>query len=228
LARDRMYLVTAATRFEMESFLDQCPQDGISRLVTGVGPVETAVRLMARLQEFSGQCRGVLNFGVGGAYLDSAGRAAAGLLDICLAENEVLGDLGVCLDEGIERISGRDLEVADSFVMDAYLLEKAARGLRARQNSWVRGNFVTVSCASGTAVRGSFLASRHSAICENMEGAAVARVCREFNLPCLEARCISNLVEDRDTSRWKLKQACRRAGEAAAAIVASLVEQGHD
>ena len=228
MARDRMYLVTAATRFEMEPFRAACRQKGVHRLITGVGPVETAVRLMAWLHDFSGQCRGVLNFGAGGGYFDPGGKPAADLLDICLAEKEVFGDLGVYLDGRIERITGKGLEVPDSFVMDAEMLEVAARALRVRQIPFVRGNFVTVNCTSGTAVRGKALAKQHSAICENMEGAAVARVCREFNLPCLEVRCISNLVEDRDTSRWKLKDACRRSGEAAAAIIASLMEHPHD
>lgn len=223
-----MYLVTAATQFEMEPFLAACPQQGIHRLITGVGPVETTVRLMAMLYELSGQLKGVVNFGVGGAYFDPAGRPGADLLDICLAEKEVLGDLGVCLEDDIERITGKELEVPDTFIMDAGLLELASQALRAGKMPFRRGNFVTVNCTSGTAARGESLARQHQGLCENMEGAAVARVCREFNLPCLEVRCISNLVEDRDTSRWKLKQACRRSGEAAAAIVKYLVEHAHD
>jgi futalosine hydrolase len=55
-----------------------------------------------------------------------------------------------------------------------------------------------------------------------MEGAAVARVCRQFSLPCLEVRSISNMVEDRNTKNWQLKQACTRAGQAAATIIKSL------
>ena len=223
-----MYLVTAATQFEMEPFQAACRQEGLHRLVTGVGPVETAVRLMALLPGLAGQLKGVVNFGVGGAYVGSSGKPAAALLDICLAENEVLGDLGVCLGEEIERISGRELEVPDTFGMDAAMLGLAAVALKARNIPFYRGNFVTVSCASGTAARGQFLARHHQGLCENMEGAAVARVCREFHLPCLEVRCISNLVEDRDTRRWKLKQACRISGEAAAAIVEYLAGHAHD
>jgi len=66
------------------------------------------------------------------------------------------------------------------------------------------------------------LARQHQALCENMEGAAVARVCQQFGLPLLELRCISNLVEDRNLQNWQLKQACTRCGEAAALIVEGL------
>ena len=112
----------------------------------------------------------------------------------------------------------------DTFPMDPVLLAQAGDALSSRRISFYSGNFVTVSCASGTARRGRMLAEQYQGLCENMEGAAVARVCREFALPCLELRCISNLVEDRDTSRWQLRKACRKAGEAAALVVAHVIQ----
>jgi len=49
-----------------------------------------------------------------------------------------------------------------------------------------------------------------------MEGAAIALVCNTFNLPCAELRCVSNMVEDRNTANWQLEEAidkvCRVAG----------------
>ena len=66
------------------------------------------------------------------------------------------------------------------------------------------------------------LAEQFQGLCENMEGAAVARVCAGFNLPCLELRCISNFVEDRNTGHWKMKEACRRAGTIAARVAGHL------
>ena len=128
-----MYLVTAATHFEMEPFHAACRHDGVHQLVTGIGPVETSVRLMALLNRLSGQIKGVVNFGVGGAYFDSSGSPKAGLLDICLAEGEVLGDFGVCLEEEIERISGKGLEVPDTFVMDEGMFNLASQALQEEQ-----------------------------------------------------------------------------------------------
>jgi futalosine hydrolase len=226
--RERMYLVTAATNFEMEPFHTACRCDDVHRLVTGIGPVETSVRLMAFLNRLPGKIKGVVNFGVGGAYIDSSGTPKADLLDICLAEKEVLGDFGICLEEKIEKITGKGLEVQDAFVMDEGMFNLASQALQSEQLPFLSGNFVTVSCTSGTAVRGAALARQYDGICENMEGAAVARVCQEFHLPCLEIRCISNLVEDRDISRWKLKQACRKSGEVSAVIVRHMVEKCHD
>lgn len=214
-----MFLITAATDFEMTPFLAACRQEKVPHLVTGVGPVEAAVRLAARLHAGAAGIRGVINFGVAGAYLLPGGPR---LLDICLAEREVLGDLGICLGDRIEPVGGANVRPPATFGMDPGLLATAAQALAAQQMPVLCGTFVTVSCASGTAGRGAMLARQHGGLCENMEGAAVARVCQEFVLPCLELRCISNLVEDRDPSRWRLREACRRAGEVTALVLAHL------
>lgn len=215
-----MYLVTAATNFEMQPFEAAClASDRIQRLVTGIGPVETVIRLYSWLSDHVEQVEGVVNIGVAGAYIPPPGRQGPQLLDICLAESEVLGDLGICLEHHVERFAGKDLKVPDSFQMDGELIDKARTVLDSLGISYYCGTFVTVSCASGTAARGRLLAGQYKGLCENMEGAAVARVCSEFSLPCLEVRCISNLVEDRDQGRWKLQKACRYSGEVAAKIV---------
>lgn len=221
-----MYLITAATDFEIRPFLASCRGQAYPHLVTGIGPVETAVRLSAWLSR-NGDflVRGVINFGVAGAYLQPSGNPQPQLLDICLADREVLGDLGICLENHIESVTGNEIRAVDRFDMDTYLLGLAGRALGSEEREYFSGTFVTVSCASGTARRGAMLARQYQGLCENMEGAAVARVCAEFNLPCLEVRCISNMVEDRDMSRWQLKKACRQAGVTAARITEYLMGQ---
>jgi len=217
-----MFLVTAATEFEMKPFRSSCRLDGVPQLVTGIGPVEAALSLYAWLSRHDGTVRGVISFGAGGSYFQAGKEETPQLLDICLAEHEVLGDLGICLADRVERFTGRELRVPDTFSLDPQLLADAKRFLASRRIPFHSGTFVTVSCASGTEKRGKLLASQYHGLCENMEGAAVARVCREFALPCLELRCISNMVENRDTSRWQLQKACRKAGETTALLVEHL------
>ena len=119
-----MYLVTAATKFEMEPFQEICPLERVTVLLTGVGPVETTLRLTSFLKGYTEEIKGVINFGIGGAYVDPELGPKADLLEICLAEKEVLGDLGVCLGDRIERIDGELLEVPDTFLMDINLFFK--------------------------------------------------------------------------------------------------------
>ncbi len=218
-----MYLVTSATENEMQSFQAVRPGgEGMRQLVTGLGPLETAVRLCSWLSRHPGLVSGVINFGVAGAYTGSPGLTSPGLLDICLAEREVLGDLGICFADRIERFSDKKLRAYDTFTLDRELRAQARRALSAENIFFHSGTFITVNCASGTARRGAMLAAGHRGLCENMEGAAVARVCEEFHLPCLELRCISNMVEDRDSGRWQLEKACVRAAEVTAVLVRHL------
>ena len=219
-----MYLIVAATPVELDPFLRACPAGlPVEPLVCGVGPVETALRLTAwcagRTRNELCRCHGVINIGVAGAYRRDHG---ADLLDLCLAEHEVLGDFGICDEDSITSLRSDTLEIFDTFDLDRPLLHAAEDLLAGHGMACRRGTFVTVSCVSGTSRRGNLLARKHDALCENMEGAAAARVCREFGLPLLELRCVSNLVEERDPRTWRLREAGDRCGQAAALLIQGL------
>ena len=82
------------------------------------------------------------------------------------------------------------------------------------------GPFVTVSCCSGTAALGTAMAERFpGALCEGMEGAALAHVAAIYQVPLLELRAVSNLVEDRDMSRWRIREAAETAQQAVRIVV---------
>jgi futalosine hydrolase len=68
---------------------------------------------------------------------------------------------------------------------------------------------------------------RTGGICENMEGAAVALACQQLSVPLLEVRGISNLVEDRDTSRWNLPLAMSSAQNAIITLLQAWPGQRH-
>jgi futalosine hydrolase len=133
-----------------------------------------------------------------------------------------LGDFGICDETAIVSLRSDTLEILDTFALNGPLLSEAASVLAGGGMACRRGTFVTVSCVSGTSRRGDLLARQHQGLCENMEGAAAARVCREFGLPLLEMRCVSNLVEERDLRKWRLREACDRCGEAAALLLQGL------
>lgn len=218
-----MLLVTAATDMEMDAFARCCPPSSdYTTLVTGVGQVETAVRLTAFLAGAPRLPVAVVNFGVAGAYVFDD-REGAGLLDICLAEREVLADFGLCFDEEIQSLRGQSFTVIDTFDVDEGLRHRAEIVLGAAAIPFRRGVFATVNCVSSTRRRGAMVAGPHQALCENMEGAAAARACMHYELPMLELRCISNLVEDRQQQKWQLRQACARCGEVTAHLVKELL-----
>lgn len=224
-----MILAVAATEIEMAPFLAQSTETielaGLAgedftcrTLVTGVGPVETAFRLTRFLCESEEQFDAVIQFGVGGAYILPDKSRQPELLDICLAEREVAGDFGICLGESMEYLdSSLTGEIVHS--MDGSLLKRCQAVFDRLGVSYHTGLFITVNGITGTRNRGEMLQSRWNGLCENMEGAAVARVCREFNLACAELRCISNYVEDRDPTTWRLQEACLKAAHCANKLI---------
>ncbi len=216
-----MLLTVAATEIEMKPLLARCVagQDAVHCL-SGVGPLEAAVSLTRRLAADHRRLRAVVNFGIAGAYrCRRQDGPEAQVLDICLAEREVFGDFGISFGNDTEPLGASAGAGCCDFVLDEALLRGARRILDSSSLGYHVGTFVTVAGASGTAARGASLQRRYRALCENMEGAAVARACREYALPLVEVRVISNLVEDRPGAAWRIEEACERAASVAALLL---------
>ncbi len=213
-----MILAIAATEFELNPLLDALGPTRCNTLISGVGPVESCFQVTRYLEKNRNDISKVVNLGVAGAFIKNKRAQQPELLDICLAETEVFGDLGICFPRRIDDFSG-DIFGKKHFLLDKALRSAAEKILNIHNIEFFSGNFVTVNCASGTQGRGTILKQKYNGLCENMEGAAIARVCEEFSLPFLQIRCISNYVEDRDSSKWNLQQACEKSGRTAALII---------
>lgn len=185
-------------------------------LPAGMGKTNVAHGATALLERQA--VRGVIGFGVGGAYPGS-GLEVGG---VALASASVYGDEGVDAPGGWLSTEGIGIPLArrgerswfNEFPLDAARVERARAALLSAGIEARVGPFVTVSVCSGTARRGEELARRFGALCEGMEGAALAHVCALYDVPCLELRAISNHVEDRDLSRWRLRDAAEAAQRA--------------
>ncbi len=221
---DTMILAVTATQMELSPFLAVMGEsdDRWKSLISGVGPMETAVRLGRYLYENSSQIHGIVQFGIGGAYIQPDPDDQAPMLAVCLAEREVLGDLGVTYQDKFEYFS-HELGGRTAFSLDNSLLHRSRKVFADNHIQTLSGTFITVNSVSGTASRGELLRKSWDGLCENMEGAAAARLCHELNIPLVELRVISNMVEDRDVQKWQLQQACVRAGELAALLMKELI-----
>ncbi len=184
-------------------------------MVSGMGKVNAAHAATLLIEKFSPDK--IILFGVGGAY-PSAGLSVG---DIALAEKEAYGDEGVLTNQGFLKAEFIGIPLVKSgrrrffneFPLDRKLVERAVESsLRVTRyaspvTNVKSGTFVTVSTCTGTRKRALELRNRFRAICENMEGAAVAHICTLYGTPMIEIRGISNIVEDRDKSKWDMKLA---------------------
>jgi futalosine hydrolase len=166
--------------------------------------------------------KAVIQTGIGGAY--PGGGAVLG--DIVAAEQEVYADLGVLTKEGFQDMKSTGLALLERDRKKYYNVFPLHRGMLREAARLVpdlkRGVFLTVSTVTGTRKRARELRTRFEALCENMEGAAVAQICRAYDVPFLELRGISNRVEERDLSRWRKKEAAEGAQRAVLALLAGM------
>lgn len=181
--------------------------------VTGIGKVNAASAVTALLEHFEPEL--LVNTGCAGAY---AGNGLA-VGELALATAEVFGDEGVVTPEGwhsleligIPVLARNGEQYYNRFPLTRWAMDKAEHVAHAAGVTLHRGTFVTVSTVSGTVERGNELQRRFGGICENMEGAAAAQIAAHYGVDFLEIRGISNLVEDRDLSRWNIPRAVEQA-----------------
>jgi futalosine hydrolase len=187
-------------------------------VVGGMGMVNAASALTAQLERCTPAL--VLQFGIGGAYPGSG--VAVG--EVAVATEEVYGEVGVLTPEGWQPANfiGIPLVPGDPPRYNRFPLEGGMVSRAAALCGGTAGPFLTLSQCTGVGALGEALFRRFGAICENMEGAAAAHVCALYGVPFLEVRGISNVVEDRDRSRWKLGEAVRVAQEAALKVACDL------
>lgn len=191
--------------------------------VSGIGKTNAAHAATVLIEKFSPSC--IVNFGIGGSYISSGLRVG----DIAVAEKEVYADEGVLLKDGLHsfEITGipllkvRGRKYFNEFPADKPLGRQALKAASAISQS-KSGVFLTVSACTGTRQRASELDGQFGPVCENMEGAAVAHICRIYGVPFVEIRGISNVVEDRDMKKWDIKLAAENCQKAVLRFIETL------
>jgi futalosine hydrolase len=171
-------------------------------LCTGVGAVNAAHAVtMAIVQQ---RPEGIVVCGVGGAYPGSG----LGVGDVACAAQECYGDLGAAAPAGFLDMKAlgfplirAEVPIYNDLPMQLWPADR-------------RVKFVTVNTCTGTDAAACAIEARTGGAVENMEGAAVAHVAHLHGIPVGEVRGISNMVTNRDTGAWRLKEAALAAQEA--------------
>lgn len=184
----------------------RCSGHDILLVTSGIGKVNAASSATAVIENYP--VRAVINFGVGGAYPD----AGLNIGDVAIASKEIYGDEGVFTAAGIKGIKEIGIplvRIGKTKYFNEFPLDPPSIPFPKDENNMnimiKTGNFITVSAVSGSQKRAKDLGKRFGAVCENMEGAAIAQVCALYELPMIELRGISNMAGVRDKRKWNLK-----------------------
>ncbi len=178
-------------------------------IISGIGKVNSAIAATMVTERFSPHI--IISSGTGGAYPSSGLKTG----EIAIAEKEVYGDEGVMTKKGfydmrylgIPLIKRRkrfynELPVSKRYMNDIKkVIKRLGLGYRT-------GTFVTISTVTGTDKRAREIERKiFRPVCENMEGAAIAHVALLKGCEFIELRGISNIIEERDKRRWRLREA---------------------
>ncbi|MCX6268027.1 MAG: futalosine hydrolase [Bacteroidetes bacterium] len=227
-------LLVAATIFEIRPFLDklhfvgkqsdylslyQFKNNQIDVLIPGVGMVPTAFHLGRQLVVQRYEL--AINAGIAGTYYKYLPLGSVvNVVEDCVAE------LGA--EDGENFLSVFELGLADpdtnpyrggrlindcigSEIPGADEIIRELPNVKAITSNTVRGNVQSIARIQRIA----------DADIESMEGAAFFYACFSEKTPCLQIRAVSNVVEERDKSRWNLDLALKNLNKTLFKIIAS-------
>ncbi|MBC5815232.1 MAG: futalosine hydrolase [Candidatus Eremiobacteraeota bacterium] len=177
-----MILLACAVGKEL-SFFKSAPH--VEMLVTGIGPIEASACVSRALAQSPYSL--VINAGIAGAFEGAAEVGDGVVISEEFVELGLETGTPISLPDGtriVERASS-DLTLVDRLVENGFA---SKRGL-------------TVSRVTATSASAKRLAA-YGVEVESMEGFAVLRAAEIAGVSAIEVRGISNIVTDREHSRW--------------------------
>lgn len=198
-------VISAATRGEWEQaatfFLGQSNEGhSIDFHEAGVGVLSNTFSLMQLIKSNKPDC--IIQVGIAGTF---EGGLALG--EVVVVEADCLGDLGVMESNGWKTTA--DLGFGNH--TELKLINPYTDQLNLLQLPKVHA--VTVNQITTSEQQAQLYRDKFSAKVETMEGAALHYVCKQLSIPFIQIRAISNMVGERDKSKWLLTESIRNLNE---------------
>lgn len=193
-------LVVAATSMELRPLkiaIDQKMESvQLDFLNAGVGMVSTAYHLSRQICTKSYDL--AINIGIAGSF----GREIP-LGTVVEVHSDRFSELGAEDDGQFIDLVQMKLQAENDFPFQRNLL----LGDAPIPSTLRKVNGITVNKVHGKESSIEKIKDRLDPDVESMEGAAFLYVCKMEKLPCIQLRAISNYVEKRDTSNWRIADA---------------------
>lgn len=204
-------LLTAATNFEIQPTINYLAErdcligrNRFNVLITGIGTMSTAYWLTKTILDRRPQL--LIQAGVGGSY--STGFQPGSLV---LVNEEVTGDLGVEENNEFRDIFDMGLPQITTPYTGKSLLNNNNELLRQYNLPLVKA--VTINEITTRRERIEQLQQKYQPVVESMEGAPFHYIALTEKIPFIQMRAISNMVGERDKSKWKMKEAIQLLNE---------------
>ena len=181
---------TAGSGFEKE---------GISFLVTGIGVLSAYASLVQF--HLNTPVDRILQIGIAGAY--AGAREEIKVLGTpVIIEKEVVADLGAEDSNSFLSLNDLDLEDLEYYESKNLTIFDDLFGDSLKTLPIVTG--ATVNTATGKEATGILRAEKYGVEVESMEGAGALKFGKDFGIPILQIRSISNIATTRDRESWDI------------------------
>jgi futalosine hydrolase len=211
-------LVVTATDLEVAPFAAELrahPRHDVEILVTGVGMVATAAGCARALAQTRYDV--ALNLGLCGTF--DPGLPPGTVVHVV---HDRLCELGAEDGDGFLPIDELELLKADPPALNGYAMTNAKPPISGALMMIPGVNGVTVNKVHGNNASIAFVRERFAPQVESMEGAAFMFACLLSNVPFAQVRAVSNIVERRNRSAWRIDDALRSLGASAVRILETL------
>lgn len=179
----------------------------VTLLIPGVGSIATAWA-MSKLLSTGFKPDLAINIGIAGSYNDDIK-----LGDVVMPVTDCFADAGIDTGNGFLTLGEAGLEDPDRHPFRNGRIYAENRFVTKVSRVAKPVNAITVNTATGSAENIIKLAEKYNPDIETMEGAAFFYICSRGNIPFLALRSVSNKVEPRNRSSWKIPLALENLSE---------------
>ena len=204
-------LIVAATKFEIEPFLKE--KNNAEVLITGVGIPATIFHLTKRLLEKKYDL--VIQAGIAGSFNDRIN-----LAETVLVKEDTFADLGIEENGKFETLFETGFSGKNDFPYKNGWLVNDHSFFEKNKLTVVKG--ITVNKITDNHSQNDLNKEKFSADIESMEGAAFHYVCLQQKISFLQLRSISNMVGERDKTKWELRNAIENLNKELLEIIKKL------
>ena len=188
-------LLVAATEMEIAPFVKDNPSADI--LITGVGVHATTYQLTKRIHQFDHDM--IIQAGIAGALGKQINPAK-----VFAIETDRFSDVGIMEKNEFKSLFEVNLAEENTTPFRHGGLQNETPFLK--HCGLEICNALTVNLVSDDAKQSLSQGRKYNAILETMEGAAFQYVCLQEEVPFLQIRSVSNVVGERDKSKWYLQK----------------------
>ncbi len=204
-------LIVAATEFEIEPFIQYKKKADI--LITGIGIPATFYHLTKKL--LTGNYDLAIQAGIAGTSFDGFA-----LAEVVAVKEDTFGDVGIEEKGEMHTLFENGFVGKNDFPFTNGWLVNDENDFG--KVSLPSAKAITVNKISDNELHNKLMKQKFGAEVESMEGAAFHYVCLQQKINFLQIRSLSNIVGERDKSKWKLKTSIENLNKELLKIVENL------